>query len=1376
MAENAEKGKSRNILILLGDAPEYGTLLSGLAEAIASTDFRVGYRIFQKRQDGDLESIIASGPLKGRAKPWKLAIPAGVTEEFISSIPSGSRYANVRKIASYFRKMKVNPAEDQEVAGALSDYGGDHGERSYYQMVSMMRFHDLIISTAEKGGDVTIIPFLTSRNAVLYDYIRNLTASKGKGAVEFLDVSEEKDYGVLRRAINENIISRLSDEVQKTVFDPDYHLKVSYEYGGRTHSTVREGIEYELASAVKKSRKLGGKALSVQDRIDIAFRVMETAAAAQKPIRNSDGKAVYPIDFFRDSLVLEASSRSGKLIKGLYLPVLEGGISMWKAYRNYMNDRLASDPLYRNREGFSLTRAFEDTVMASSGERLQEVLLGEYLFRGVRDTDPVSDRTLRIMSNISSLFASHPDLCRTFSKMSAEEQRAMFDLSGNPVILPDKGTPLYERCLEVKQKAERNRVSYGDAWTRMRFFSKYPEFNPLAELTEPVSFACRDERGKTHRFVARSLYACMAIPMLRQEGPDGRSAEELRRAGEIASGGIAAREWFRPDDGKAAECFEKSVGLLSGKNASWRRNVQTCRSELPENGEAYVNRIYSTLYPGMKDVKSPVDVIVEKCRETDRQEELKIVREMERLHDSGLTESQMKCVSSVINSENGKRNRLILAGPGSGKTRVLVRTVYELMKKGVRPENIIMFTFTNNAADEFASRLRLLMDSDENLKGKRMPSVSTAHSYALKILRDNYRQAGLPENFRTAETRTILSCIGDSFREILKPSLRRKEDSCTENSRRMIEFISKIKAQGLCGIPSLDSELEKNPDFIRQIDEAPLFSAWREPGAKTEIFRKCYEIYQNTLRENGLIDLSDIMIKSVSLLVRNREVREGISRNLSYLLVDEIQDANVLLLQLMSAVSGDKTNIVGAGDVNQNIYRYMNSGKYSDGRSIVQFLCDDPVNGFTKLYLTENLRSTAEIVRFANGVKRMTETADSEYESEAGMHQGEILHGEKPAVYISSDTEARWDWSLRKAEAGLNKEGETTMILCRTNRELQDIRDYARKHYPEIRFADRSNGSFSEAHGDVIAVLGYLSNPSSAMNYGLLIDRIASASPYDIPKPDLSGVNTAEGVRKAYLEASPESAVILDAVDRGMRNVTAINTDRHGDIKAHEAMGIFMSALTDDEGKSIRKGGTGTVNYHGVCGEYYMSEAAALISDIELKREEQRYGNAEISDSFVYLMTIHGSKGLEADNVILPNITPARSFSSGDVDSSNEDLKVLYTGITRGRKTVSVCAENEKFIRNLDRDSYMMDTSSQKVVEVKNSSELFSHIAEDDDDDWVQAPETAVPESRGPLSLKDLMASPGTGAEGSVKEGLSSVFSPKAVIRDYHPVRGKVKD
>lgn len=1372
MAKNNGIGNQRQqVLMLFGRAPEYGEQLSMLSSLLAPTDFHVSYRNFQQRYDFDLESVINESELSSRARPRILKAGNKVTDDFISGIPFGSQYSSIRKIATYFNKNDINLTDEKAVSSALENYSDDYKKKtSYYQMLNMMRF-DSMIAEAEKNGErIMIIPFLSANNATLYDYIKKKTAKNSSGHVEFTDISEEGALQRIYDMVNENIISRLSTQEQKIAFDPDYQLSVPYEYNTHTYHSLREGLDNELAIAIKESRKLGAKALSEQEKINMVFSITESALGAQKALRTTDGKILYPIDYFRDTLVLDNIPQRDRLIKGLTIPVLKGGTSMWKAYRNYMNDNLKSNPLYRYRDDFSLTKVFDDSIMSKNGTLFNEILLGEYLLRGIKDGDSGSERTLRIEANIIALFKKHPELEATFKKISSDEIKALFDLSGNPIQLPDKNSPLYGRCAIVKDKAEKNRIPLKDAWSRTRFFSRFPEFNPLGELAEPVVYSCRDEQGQLHNFKAKSLYACMAISLLKKEGTEGRSQEELFRASEIASGAVAEKNWLANPQTEGEKRFEKAIRLLSTKNAAWRKNVSICRQELPEMGEKYLNGIYSGIFDCMKDVKMPVDTICSVAHETEHEEELKIVGEMEKLKNTGLTENQMKCVSSIINAENGNRNTLLLAGPGSGKTRVLVRTVYELMKKGVRPENIVMFTFTNAAADEFASRLRLLMDSDPRLKGKRMPSVSTAHSYALKILRDNHEQAGLPETFRTAETQTILSCLGQSFREILKPALRKKEDSYTETSRRIIEFISKIKAQGICGIPVLDENLEKNPDFIKQLEEAPIFNAWRDTGAKINVFRQCYETYQNTLRENALIDLSDIMIKSVSLLMKNREVRESINRNLSYLLVDEIQDANVLLLQLMSAVSGEKTNIVGAGDVNQNIYRYMNSGKYSDGRSIVQYLCDDPSNGFTKLFLTENLRSTAEIVRFANEVRKMTETAEAEYESEAGLRDGELIHGEKPAVYVSADEQARWDWSLRKAEEGMNKEGETTMILCRTNRELKEIRDYARKHYPGIRFANRSNDNFTDAHYDVIAVMGYLSNPSSPASYALLMNRLIAQSPFMIPEPDISSVKTIDELKKVYESSSPDASKFTQAIEKGIRNVMAIDGDRHGSIKAFEAMGIFMATLTDGEGKPLREKGNENVNYHAVCGEYYMSESPALISDIELKREEQRYGNEEISSSFVYLMTIHGSKGLEADNVILPNITPSRNFATSDVDSSNEDLKVLYTGVTRGRKTVSICAENEKFIRNLDQNSFTLESSSQKVIEIKNNSELFANISDDDDDDWVQTPESDKKESLGPLNLKDLMASPEEKDSKSQDGGLSKMFSPKAIKN----VRGKV--
>ena len=312
---------------------------------------------------------------------------------------------------------------------------------------------------------------------------------------------------------------------------------------------------------------------------------------------------------------------------------------------------------------------------------------------------------------------------------------------------------------------------------------------------------------------------------------------------------------------------------------------------------------------------------------------------------------------------------IILAGAGSGKTRVLTYKVIYLIKEGVDPLNILMVTFTNKAAGEMKERMKnFFLNEDKNIFD--LPTISTFHALCAKILRIDGQSIGIPKNFVIYDTQDQKAAIKEAF-DMLGISVKEYKPNSV-----------------LANISGAKNEL------INEIDY-PTYAR----GHFQDVVSRVYTVYQKLLKENAALDFDDLILKTVELFKQNPNILEKYQNKFKYILVDEYQDTN-RAQYLLTKMLGEKwNNICVVGDFSQSIYSFRGA----DFLNLSKFK-DDFKN--TKTFsLSRNYRSTQNILDAATSVISKNNTHPvlklwTENKSGEDVSVHESLNEQKEAEFI----------------------------------------------------------------------------------------------------------------------------------------------------------------------------------------------------------------------------------------------------------------------------------------------------------------------------------------------------------------------------------------
>jgi DNA helicase II / ATP-dependent DNA helicase PcrA len=597
---------------------------------------------------------------------------------------------------------------------------------------------------------------------------------------------------------------------------------------------------------------------------------------------------------------------------------------------------------------------------------------------------------------------------------------------------------------------------------------------------------------------------------------------------------------------------------------------------------------------------------------------------------------------------------LILAGAGSGKTRVIAHRVAWLVLEGhARPDEILAVTFTNKAAEEMRTRIEGLLDRD-----CRTMWISTFHALCARLLRREAQHLGLSRRFTIYDSADQQAVVKQLIRDY-------RLDEATYQPRMVLSRISHAK-----------NRMEGPETFT---------NAW---NPRDKEIGRLYAGYIKALADASAVDFDDLLLKSVELFDRVPAVRERYARRFRFAMIDEYQDTNrpqYLLVKQLVSVHG---NLCVVGDPDQSIYKWRGA----DLRNIMDFEHDFPDAVTVKL--ERNYRSTQVILDAASAVVRNNRGRKDKllWTDQAG--------GAPIVTFRGADELDEADFIVRMVRRGLADDaGSTAAVLYRTNAQSRAVEDGLRQ--AGIPYAVLGGTGFYERKEikDALAYLKLVLNPHD----DVALRRVINVPPRGIGKgvmealenvdptapdidapPLLAGLTAVEGatslwarldaaVRGGLLSGRQLSPLIafremlLDvtaaAADKPVSTVLGLLLDRSGYLRelreerSEEADGRIenlmelVSAAREYEAADPESGLTGFV------------DRLALLSDVD-KPDGSRAAR-------VLLMTVHSAKGLEFPVVVIAGLEEGlfpHSRSAEDAAELEEERRLCYVGITRARK------------------------------------------------------------------------------------------------------------
>ena len=577
---------------------------------------------------------------------------------------------------------------------------------------------------------------------------------------------------------------------------------------------------------------------------------------------------------------------------------------------------------------------------------------------------------------------------------------------------------------------------------------------------------------------------------------------------------------------------------------------------------------------------------------------------------------------------------LVLAGAGSGKTRVLTERIIKLIDDGVSPYNILAITFTNKAAKEMRVRV-------QNKIGSVADSIfiGTFHSFGLRILRENYDAIGYSSNITILDT--------DDTKSLIKRILKENSyDPADYDIKHIISRISSAKNDGI-------SPLEFSKLFLNEHDK---------------VIGLVYEKYLKLLKENNSVDFDDLLLKPVEIFKKRKDILEKYQERFRYILVDEYQDTNSIQYELCKLLAKKYNNIFVVGDANQSIYSWRNA----DYRNILNFEKD--YKNAKVFLLEENYRSTNTILKAANSViKNNSEGTKLNLWTSSG-------DGEKIEYIRLEDEIKESSFVINKIKEMMNDGYQYSdfAVLYRTNAQSRTIEEaFVRSNIPYNIIGSYYFYSRKEIK-DLIAYLNLVYNSNDSISLERVINTpkrgIGTKTIENIRnKAENAGISMFDSIdsgkelefKKLILELQEDaktlslSELIEDVlVKSGIRSEYELDKSLESDAKI-ENLNEFKSVAVAFEESGVYDLST-------------FLENILLVSDAGQYKENK---------DAVNLMTLHSAKGLEFKVVFIlgmeEGIFPhSRSFESAS--ELEEERRLCYVGITRAKSKLYLLSARQR--------------------------------------------------------------------------------------------------
>lgn len=589
---------------------------------------------------------------------------------------------------------------------------------------------------------------------------------------------------------------------------------------------------------------------------------------------------------------------------------------------------------------------------------------------------------------------------------------------------------------------------------------------------------------------------------------------------------------------------------------------------------------------------------------------------------------------------------LVLAGAGSGKTRVIAyRIAHLIQEKAVRPEQILAVTFTNKAAQEMLARVEKLL-AECHTRVSAPPLISTFHSLCVRILRQHIDKLAANQ-YGATYTRNFTIYDSDDQAKLIKGALKDLEiDEKMLPVRLVHSAISSAKSRG-------------------QTHEAMAAAAGSD--LKKEAIARVYKIYEQRLANSNALDFDDLLLKTVQLLRQSQEVRDYYNQRFRYILIDEYQDTNPPQFALIRLLTEQTQNLCVVGDPDQSIYKFRSA----DIQNILDF--EKHYAQARTIKLLENYRSTQNILTTANqvirnNVQRREKDLRTQNETGEKIRYYQAFDGDNEAAFVVN----RIDHHLRA------EKGARCVVLYRTNSQSRLFEEACRR--AGLRYNIVGGFSFYERAEikDTIAYLKLVLNPHD----NIALVRVINTPPRGIGKTTLDAIEAA---------ASANRLSYWDTITM-LRDNNKLPARSSAALRAFQEIVEKLRARADDLTLSeLVKGVITDTGYMRMLEEEDTPEAEGRLLNLEeLVNAAVESENRDESlidfldhaalvadtddyegDAPVTLMTVHSAKGLEFPVVFIVGMEQglfphARSIE--DRAELEEERRLCYVAITRAER------------------------------------------------------------------------------------------------------------
>ncbi len=578
---------------------------------------------------------------------------------------------------------------------------------------------------------------------------------------------------------------------------------------------------------------------------------------------------------------------------------------------------------------------------------------------------------------------------------------------------------------------------------------------------------------------------------------------------------------------------------------------------------------------------------------------------------------------------------LVLAGAGSGKTKVLTTRIANMINEGIYSGNILAITFTNKAAKEMRDRISNMVENNYAF-------VGTFHSFGLRVIRENTEKLGLTSNFTIIDSDDVSSVIKKIMKEL---DISTKEYSVSY-IRNKISF---IKNEMLS-----DSEVDK---YLNS------------PPEKVAI--RVYHEYEKVLKRNNAVDFDDLLKRPVELFMQNDDILDKYQEKYRYILIDEYQDTNEVQYKLVKLLASKYRNLFVVGDVNQSIYGF----RWSNYKNILNFEKDYPDS--KSITLNQNYRSTNNILNAANSViKNNVERKEVNLYSTFG-------DGVKIKYFRGNDEKDEVKLVIDEMKKLLNEgyDYNDFAILYRTNAQSRNVEDAILK----VNWPYRVVGSYyfykRKEIKDLLCYLRLISNHQDDVS----LERVIN-----VPKRGIgdTSINNLRSIARENNEcmfkclSKPKEVefkkLILelteDAKDLDLTELIDVVLEKSGlkdELEKEHTLEADIRLENLMEFKSI------TENYQKETGTVNLED---FLEDISIVADQSEHENL---DNAVTLMTMHAAKGLEFKVVFLigmeEGIMP-HSMSLNEEGELEEERRLCYVGITRAKERLYITNAKKRML------------------------------------------------------------------------------------------------